>query len=285
MGFLDRLFGRDDRSQQHQQPAPSRGYAPYDGQPAPQPSYPQPTPRDGYGTGSGSVFGNASAAPQYGQPQQGGRSDDEIALERYRYLLRTAPPERIEQAHEEAFAQLTPEQRRMVYQQMADGSGGEAPRGDDPHSLAQAATRAEFRKPGTMEGVLGRIPSGQGGRGGPGFGSMLGASLLGTVGGYVIGSAIMSAFLPPMMGFGDDMADGGDAGDAGSGDTGDAGGAEAAGADGGADAGGDFGGDAGAGDGGFFGGDGGGLFGGGDGGGLFGGGGDFGGDFGGGFDF
>jgi hypothetical protein len=33
---------------------------------------------------------------------------DEQALQRYRYMLRTAPPETIEQAHEEAFAKLTP---------------------------------------------------------------------------------------------------------------------------------------------------------------------------------
>ena len=37
---------------------------------------------------------------------------DEQALARYRYMLATAPPEEIERAHEEAFASLTPEQRR-----------------------------------------------------------------------------------------------------------------------------------------------------------------------------
>lgn len=42
------------------------------------------------------------------------RSPDEQAVERYRYLLRTAPPETIEAAHAEAFSKLTPEQRRMV---------------------------------------------------------------------------------------------------------------------------------------------------------------------------
>ena len=33
------------------------------------------------------------------------RSADEQAIERYRYLLRTAPPDQIEQAHAEAFAE------------------------------------------------------------------------------------------------------------------------------------------------------------------------------------
>ena len=45
-------------------------------------------------------------------------SADEQAVERYRYLLRTAPPETIEEAHAEAFAKLTPEQRRMVLQEL-----------------------------------------------------------------------------------------------------------------------------------------------------------------------
>ena len=32
---------------------------------------------------------------------------DEQAVERYRYMLRTAPPDTIEQAHEEAFSRLS----------------------------------------------------------------------------------------------------------------------------------------------------------------------------------
>ena len=46
-----------------------------------------------------------------GQEQQRPPDADEQALERYRYMLKTAPPETIEQAHEEAFARLTPAQR------------------------------------------------------------------------------------------------------------------------------------------------------------------------------
>ena len=47
-----------------------------------------------------------------------GQAGDEQAIERYRYMLNTAPPETIEQAHAEAFARLTPEQRRLVRQRM-----------------------------------------------------------------------------------------------------------------------------------------------------------------------
>src|SRR3982751_3302163 len=96
------------------------------------------------------------------------RSADERAVARYRYLLRTAPPETIEQVHAEAFAKLTPEQRQRVFQELsASAPAGEAPTSDEPQALAKAATRSELRQPGTMERSFA----------GPSFGSMLGASL------------------------------------------------------------------------------------------------------------
>ncbi len=102
------------------------------------------------------------------QPGSGGaaRSEDEQALERYRYLVRTAPPERIEQAHEEAFAKLTPEQRRLALEQLTRSvPEHEAAGGDDPRSLARMATRAEMREPGTVERAFGggSAPAGMGG--------------------------------------------------------------------------------------------------------------------------
>jgi len=149
-------------------------------------------------------------------------SEDERAIERYRYLLRTAPPETIEQAHAEAFAKLSDEQRALIYEELSRGSGtGERPLSSEPATLARAATRAEMRTPGTLEQRF---------AGGPSFGSMLGASLLGTVAGYVVGSALVSAFLP---------WDGG--ADASAAESGSADADSGAGAD--ADFGGDFGGD------------------------------------------
>ena len=93
------------------------------------------------------------AAPRgAGAPGRQSKDPDEAAVERYRYMLRTAPPETIEQAHAEAFAKLTPEQRRKV---LADVSAelppGERATSDDPRSLARMATRAEMRNPGTLE--------------------------------------------------------------------------------------------------------------------------------------
>ena len=149
---------------------------------------------------------------QQNAPRRGARSEDEIAVERYRYLLRTAPPETIEQVHTEAFSKLTEEQRDLLFRELSDGApAGEAPRDNAPNTLAAAATRQELRNPGTMERSLGG--------GGMGFGSMVASSLLGTVAGYVIGSAIVGAFLPDPAS--DASAEtGADSTDAGAADTG-----------------------------------------------------------------
>jgi len=116
-------------------------------------------------------------------------SDDDRAIERYRYLLRTAPPERIEQAHEEAFAQLTPEQRREVLEALsAETPEAERTADDDPRSLARMATRAEMRQPGTLERSFGA-------RGGLGMGGMFAGSMLGSIAGVFIGTAIAQQML------------------------------------------------------------------------------------------
>lgn len=145
----------------------------------------------------------------------GSRSEDEIAVERYRYLLRTAPPETIEQVHEEAFSRLSPEQRRRLFEELSrNAATGDQPASDDPHSLAQSATRSELRRPGSMERTMS----------GPSFASTVGGSMLGTVAGFVIASALVNSFLPPDPGA-DPGADGGaDAQAEGGADAGDGGG-------------------------------------------------------------
>ncbi len=54
------------------------------------------------------LFGNDDQQQARTAPLAAPRSEDEIAIERYRYLLRTAPPDKIEEVHAEAFAKLTP---------------------------------------------------------------------------------------------------------------------------------------------------------------------------------
>lgn len=159
---------------------------------------------------------------------------DEQALARYRYMLATAPPEEIERAHEEAFAQLTPEQRRQALQALAQHVPQGEIRGDDPASLARTATRAEIRQPGTIERAWGGSA--------PGFG--LGSWFLTTLAASFIGTAIAQSFFDsdpgandvaaggneatgtdagwsdPDASAGDASGDGGDGGDFGGGDLG-----------------------------------------------------------------
>lgn len=145
-------------------------------------------------------FGAAEAGgPSVPRRGSGSASEDERAVERYRSLLRTAPPETIEQVHAEAFAKLSDAQRALIYEELSRGAGtGERPLSSEPATLARAATRAELRMPGAMERVVGGGQAGLRGGGlrGGGLGSGIAGSLLGTVAGHVVGSALVSAFLP-----------------------------------------------------------------------------------------
>lgn len=163
---------------------------------------------------------------------------DAQALERYRYMLASAPPEDIERAHEEAFARLTPDQRREALQALAQHVPPGEIRGDDPASLARAATRAEIRQPGTIERAWG------GGGGGAGLG--MGSWFMTTLAASFIGTAIAQSFFDNDSGAAgegeatadDDSSTESDSGDAG----GDYGSGDAGSGDlGGGDVGGDFG--------------------------------------------
>lgn len=200
---------------------------------------------------------------------------DQQAIERYRYMLRTAPPETLEGAHAEAFARLTSAQRQQVLQGLSSVTPENQRSGsDDPASLARMATRAEMRQPGTLERTFGGM-----GGGGMGGGMGIGGWFLTAMAASFVGTAIAQSFFGSHGFDGSDSA-GQDPGsaelaeagatDAGQGaDQGQAGDYGQAGDAGPSDAGGDLG-DPGGGDlgGGDFGGFGGGDFGGGDFGGI-----------------
>lgn len=136
-----------------------------------------------------------ASAPGIGS-QQPRASADEQALQRYRYMLRTAPPETIEQAHEEAFAKLTPEQRAEVLRDLAEVTPPEERAGvgagqTDPKSLARLATRAEMREPGVMERTFSR---GGMGMGGMGMGGMMAGTIFGSLVAGFVGSMIAQQF-------------------------------------------------------------------------------------------
>jgi hypothetical protein len=130
---------------------------------------------------------------------------DEQALARYRYMLRTAPPELIEQAHAEAFAQLTPEQRAMALRELSQALPEREVGGtyhDDPQTLARMATRAELRRPGTLERTFGGMGMGYGMGGG-----MFGGGFLSSLAGAFVGSMIAQQFFDG-MGYDPGYADG-----------------------------------------------------------------------------
>ena len=158
------------------------------------------------------LFGrNAGRSQEAGASRQ---SPDEQAISRYQYLLKTAPPETIEQAHAEAFAKLTADQRRMVLQKLAEEApASERPLieqgGANPQALARLATRAEMRQPGTMGRMFGQ-------GGGMSMGGLIAGSLLASIAGTVIGSAIANQFF---SGEGHDAGDGQDVGGSDAGDA------------------------------------------------------------------
>ena len=126
-------------------------------------------------TATGSVATRRSTRQRTSTPQDtpasrpvraGPATGDEAAIERYRYLLRTAPPEAIEQAHAEAFATLTPEQRRTVLTELGSQvPASERAASDDPKALARMATRAEMRQPGLLERTFSARGTGMGAHG------------------------------------------------------------------------------------------------------------------------
>jgi len=160
MGFLDRLLGRETPEQRNQQQ-----------------DYPQQYQQQGYGQ-QGYARANG---PQ--DSTTGATAQDRAAIARYRYLLRTAPPEQIEKAHAQAFSQLTPQQRQQVLQEMTQTlPASERPQSDDPRQMARAATRAEMQQPGYLQRTFG----GRGYAGGMG-GGMGGGGMMGALGGSLLG--------------------------------------------------------------------------------------------------
>ena len=224
MGFLDRLLGRTPPPEQNQ---------------------------------PGAVWDDGRNLRSAATPARPQASEEERAVARYRYLLRTAPPEQLEALHAEAFAKLTPEQRQQLLRELSTASPAEAGTSAEPDDLARAATRAEMRQPGTLQNAFSRGSAG----GGMGMGGMFAGSMMGTIAGVVVGSAVANMLFD---GYGDspEAQEAGDTGADATTDSGDVGGDAGYAADtSGTDTGGDWGGGGGDVGGGDFGG---GDFGGGD---------------------
>ena len=138
---------------------------------------------------------NPAAASRSNPMPSSGADRDQQALERYRYMLRTAPPETLEQAHAEAFAKLSGEQRRRLLAELAESAPAAERAGiaatpiEDPQALARVATRAEVRQPGILERTMGS--------GALGFG----ANLLSSFAMGFVGSMVAQSFFSSLGGF------------------------------------------------------------------------------------
>jgi len=164
-----------------------------------EPSYPRPAAADARTTEPRRSDSAASSG--------GIETADRAAIARYDYLLKTADPQQIEQAHREAFERLTPSQRDQIQQRMrAELPAHERPRSSGADDLARAAARTEAGRPGVLRGLLARA----GGRdsravGGIGRGAMLGGAAAGAglaAGGVlaaVAGGAVVSSIAGPLL--------------------------------------------------------------------------------------
>lgn len=148
-------------------------------------------------------YGQAPGQQQHGQRQHGSADSDQVAIAKYDYLLRTAPPEQLEQVHHDAFARLTPAQRQQIRNRLnSELPPHEHLRDDSAGGMARAMTRGEVARPGLVRRVLGGGGSAGRGRGGAFAGGAAvgaGAMALGGLGAAVAGGAVLSAAAGPVL--------------------------------------------------------------------------------------
>ncbi|MCY7326087.1 MAG: hypothetical protein LH605_08165 [Microbacteriaceae bacterium] len=126
--------------------------------------------------------------------------EDRAAVARYDYLLRTAPPEQLEQVHRDAFGRLTPAQREQLD---AQPPAGEQSASASPQDLARSATRGDARNPGLLRKLF-ATPTGRGAAGavaGAGIGAAADVGL-GAAGGLlaaVAGGAVLGSVAAPLL--------------------------------------------------------------------------------------
>ncbi len=128
-------------------------------------------PMGGLGNLLGGLFGQDDREEDYrrfddrysqGRPED---LDDYEVQQRYRQVLRNAPPEMIEDAHADAFSQLDPQERRLLAQRLRQQARQlESPYDDpydrddqdeNPRTLARMARQAEQRNPNVLDQLFG----------------------------------------------------------------------------------------------------------------------------------
>ena len=103
--------------------------------------------------------------------------------QQYDELLSNAPPEALEQIHQDAFEKLSPQEREEAFDALVEHATGPdtKPADSSPAELAKAATRQELDEPGALDRYF-RDREGQ-------------DSLFRTFVAYAIGSELAFAYL------------------------------------------------------------------------------------------
>ncbi len=116
---------------------------------------------------------------QQGHPSEG--YSEEEAMQRYQTVASNVPEDVYQQSAEESFARLSPQERKEFFQFLREraqqqqvaqnftdfNQEGADDRYQDPHELAQLATRMRQQQPGFLEKLLGDDGGGQGMLGNP----------------------------------------------------------------------------------------------------------------------
>lgn len=106
--------------------------------------------------------------------------DDEV-VNNYQAVAGRLSPQEFEESAAEAYARLSPEERRQFAQYLQQQGGQNVGDTDDPRQLAQFTSRMQAEQPNGLAGLLGGGGGGLGGmlggNGGGGLGSLLGGAL------------------------------------------------------------------------------------------------------------
>jgi hypothetical protein len=128
----------------------------------------------------GSLFGGGGNPQQQAQDfvgryQQGDLSHQE-ALQQYQQVAPQVPPQVYQQAAQQTFAGMSPEQRAQLGQMFAQ-QGVAAQPTTDPRELSNLALQVHQQQPGGLAALFGGGNQGSSGGGGGGLGSLVGNPL------------------------------------------------------------------------------------------------------------
>ncbi len=142
-----------------------------------------------FGGGDDDNDHKANAQDFISRYQQGpidqGYSDEE-AIQHYQNVAQHADPATMQRASEQAFSNMSPDQRLQMAQLLQQQHGGQGTVSNDPRQMAGMVSQLHQQNPGGLASLLGGGNSGGGGLGG-GLGGLLGG---GNSGGGALGGLL-----------------------------------------------------------------------------------------------